>query len=66
MNKNDHGKVCFLDPTGMPTAHFKPMVFDRVEYIEKNIVEALTERQIVSETIGLRLKKFLSDMTIEL
>ena len=24
------------------TAHFKPMVFDRVEYIEKNIVEALT------------------------
>ena len=23
------------------TAHFKPMVFDRVEYIEKNIVEAL-------------------------
>ena len=107
MNKNDHGKVWFLDPTGMPTAgwglslsayemaqiglmvlnngvyndtriisekwiemmtksyvstgniiyvdrknqivvaitaHFKPMVFDRVEYIEKNIVEALTER----------------------
>ena len=26
------------------TAHFKPMVFDRVEYIEKNIVEALIER----------------------
>ena len=26
------------------TAHFKPMVFDRVEYIEKNIVAALTER----------------------
>ena len=26
------------------TANFKPMVFDRVEYIEKNIVEALTER----------------------
>ena len=24
------------------TAHFKPMVFDRVEYIEKIIVEALT------------------------
>ena len=23
------------------TAHFKPMVFDRVGYIEKNIVEAL-------------------------
>ena len=23
------------------TAHFKPMVFDRVEYIEKNIVEPL-------------------------
>lgn len=22
---------------------FKPMVFDRVEYIEKNIVEALTK-----------------------
>ena len=26
------------------TAHFKPMVFDRVEYIEKNIVEALIKR----------------------
>ena len=26
------------------TAHFKPMVFDRVEYIEKNIVEALMDR----------------------
>ena len=26
------------------TAHFKPMVFDRVEYIEKNVVEALTDR----------------------
>ena len=25
------------------TAHFKPMVFDRVEYIEKNIVEALID-----------------------
>lgn len=23
------------------TAYFKPMVFDRVEFIEKNIVEAL-------------------------
>ena len=23
------------------TCYFKPMVFDRVEYIEKNIVEAL-------------------------
>lgn len=113
MNKEDHGKVWFLDPTGMPTAgwglslsayemaqigllvlkkgmyngdrivsenwidqmttsyvstdekfgnqdygflwwlphridgvvaitaYFKPMVFDRVEYIEKNIVEVL-------------------------
>ena len=26
------------------TAHFKPMVFDRVEYIEKNIVEALMDK----------------------
>ena len=26
------------------TGYFKPMVFDRVEYIEKNIVEALTKR----------------------
>lgn len=25
------------------SAYFKPMVFDRVEYIEKNIVEVLTE-----------------------
>lgn len=25
------------------TAYFKPMVFDRVEYIEKNIVAALTK-----------------------
>jgi len=24
------------------TAHFKPMVFDRVEYIEKNIVAILS------------------------
>ena len=41
----DGGNVIYVDRKNQivaaVTAHFKPMVFDRVEYIEKNIVEAL-------------------------
>ena len=41
----DGGNVIYVDRINQIvvaiTAHFKPMVFDRVEYIEKNIVEAL-------------------------
>ena len=44
----DGGNIIYVDRKNQIvvaiTAHFKPMVFDRVEYIEKNIVEALTER----------------------
>ena len=37
-NKND---INIKQIVAAITAHFKPMVFDRVEYIEKNIVEPL-------------------------
>ena len=41
----DGGNIIYIDYINnivvAITAHFKPMVFDRVEYIEKNIVEAL-------------------------
>ncbi len=44
----DGGNVIYIDRKNQIvvaiTAHFKPMVFDRVEYIEKNIVAALIER----------------------
>jgi len=44
----DGGNIIYVDRKNQIvvaiTAHFKPMVFDRVEYIEKNIVEALTKR----------------------
>ena len=43
----DGGNIIYVDRKNQIvvaiTAHFKPMVFDRVEYIEKNIVEVLTE-----------------------
>ena len=41
----DGGNIIYVDRKNQIvvaiTAYFKPMVFDRVEYIEKNIVEAL-------------------------
>ena len=41
----DGGNVIYIDRknhiVAAITAYFKPMVYDRVEYIEKNIVEAL-------------------------
>ena len=41
----DGGNVIYIDRKNRivvaVTAHFKPMVFDRVEYIEKNIVDVL-------------------------
>ena len=44
----DGGNIIYIDRKNQIvvaiTAYFKPMVFDRVEYIEKNIVEELTER----------------------
>ena len=44
----DGGNIIYIDRKNQIvvaiTAYFKPMVFDRVEYIEKNIVEALIER----------------------
>ena len=43
----DGGNIIYIDRknkiVAAITGHFKPMVFDRVEYIEKNIVAALTE-----------------------
>ena len=43
----DGGNIIYIDRKNKIvtaiTGHFKPMVFDRVEYIEKNIVAALTE-----------------------
>ena len=44
----DGGNIIYVDRKNQIvaaiTGHFKRMVFDRVEYIEKNIVEALLER----------------------
>ena len=44
----DGGNIIYVDRKNQIvvaiTAHFKPMVFDRVEYIEKNVVEALAKR----------------------
>ena len=44
----DGGNIIYIDRKNQIvvaiTVHFKPMVFDRVEYIEKNIVEALIKR----------------------
>ena len=44
----DGGNIIYVDRKNQIvvaiTAYFKPMVFDRVEYIEKNIVEVLIKR----------------------
>ena len=44
----DGGNIIYIDRKNQIvaaiTAHCKAMVFDRVEYIEKNIVEELIER----------------------
>jgi len=43
----DGGNIIYVDRKNQivvaVTTHFKPMVFDRVKYIEKNIVETLAE-----------------------
>ena len=48
----DGGNVIYIDRKNQIvvaiTAHFKPLVFDRVEYIEKNIVEALLNESFVA------------------
>ena len=45
----DGGNILYIDRKNQIvaaiTGHFKPMIFDRVEYIEKNIVESLIDNQ---------------------